>query len=256
MSSRGVPGQFDASQSAASASRSGSSFRPGTSSRRTVCSRSWAARWRRDARTGSLDWPVMRSWTSGSKAFRSIIAPSVTGSSWFQTSRGADPLLSTKRVRWPRSSWATDGGEEGGDEGRLAGRLAAGDRDAREERGDGADLLEEVADPGSAGLGGAVVGAGGQAAVRAVTGIGLPPDPEAGGIPREGARGAGVEALAAVVAGLDRVGVVAGQAVEVAALDEDHEAVARPVDGREPDRVTQQRGDVVHRRSPAWGSER
>jgi uncharacterized protein (DUF58 family) len=48
-----------------------------------------------------------------------------------------------------------------------------------------------------------------------------------------------LDTFSAAVALVDRVGVVAGDAIEVAALEEHDESVARPINGAEPDYVIQ-----------------
>ena len=148
--------------------------------------------------------------------------------------------------RWSRRSTSTGRGrgsaftavEQGVDEVGLLRGFAARHGDAGQERSNGGSR-RRAPRPAAESLRGGVPRADGQAGVAATAGVAVPFD-LAGQRKLQRTRRAGRDAVAAVVAGVDRVRVVARDAVEVAALQEHDEPVARTVDVGERDGVSDQ----------------
>ncbi|MNG04953.1 hypothetical protein D3C84_881210 [compost metagenome] len=128
-----------------------------------------------------------------------------------------------------------DGSEQRHDEGQLGGRLAAGDRDATQQRAVAAQLGQHLVHRHGAGLGIGILRADVEAAIAVGAKILLPAHPPL--VQPQGTARAARHTVATVIAQPYGVGVVAARAAKVAALQEQHQPVARPIhagEGQQP----------------------
>ena len=131
-------------------------------------------------------------------------------------------------------------GEQFGHKDRLLGGFAARERDARKKRRGSTNLIEHLRHAHMTRLGSGVVWTPTHATIAADTGGGVPQHIASRGEAQR-PRLADSNTFATVVAHIDRVRVMARNAVEIAPLEKHHASVTRTIDRGEPHDVANQR---------------